>query len=651
MIRRRMKNRIPVLGAMFLAALACGAARGASVENQGLVVTAEPGASGIVVRAKSGDASVNVELRLVGTGGATGTIDKAEIAKGDGDEQTLRLTAGTAEAEVALGRGGPFVTVRPGKGAESLEVRATAKYALLPDFFADDVVYDPRRFKSPQVSVPAENFLLHLAGDGSSIVMCVWQGGLELKKQNASGGAADSPAGGESREARVDLVFAGEGATRRIAASRIEFAGKPVYVGLLAGKGIWRDEDVSGQPTAKDITLSWKRPFDAKWRGDLVVKDGPAVIAECRKPEYATIVRGYGQKMGDWSKLIDLAEKGQPVTCFRTRFESREFRSVDAKAGPPRQYMEAIGQFVWPCWFKNDETHLTLKDNGLGPGNSLDRENKKRKEEGKEAIYPPNFYERVLIYPLDRTTNTPLEAYTVVDVMRGTLGQGPCEYVLDLEGVKPRPRGGDRELIETALCPLFDNRIYPLLGKLGKGDKLTDKEKTTVAQVCEDMKAFAHGVLERIREYERFGQALTNFCAESSARMPQVKPSCEAIEAAAQGMLKDIGRLDSTTFGFTMDREQKKGVKELIEYWDQALAATSEDVKADKYDRVRKMGAIKGYGDFSDPIVARCRMTVKTIRQEATLSDSGDPAVTAFAAKVREMCRQIMRHKHPKEGI
>ena len=105
-------------------------------------------------------------------------------------------------------------------------------------------------------------------------------------------------------------------------------------------------------------------------------------------------------------------------------------------------------------------------------------------------------------------------------------------------------------------------------------------------------------MLERIREYERFGQALTNFCAESSARMPQVKPSCEAIEAAAQGMLKDIGRLDSTTFGFTMDREQKKGVKELIEYWDQALAATSEDVKADKYDRVRKMGAIKGDAVF-----------------------------------------------------
>ncbi len=235
-------------------------------------------------------------------------------------------------------------------------------------------------------------------------------------------------------------------------------------------------------------------------------------------------------------------------------------------------------------------------------------------------------------------------------VLRFT-AQGPCEYVLDVEGVKPRPRGGDRELLEVALCPLFDNRIYPLVVKRQRGQELTDKDETTVAQVCEDMKAFTRGVLGRIREYERFAHELTLLCADHAAKTPKLQPLCENIAETAQGMLKEIGRLDSTTFDCTMTREKKRGVKELLAYWDEQLTALPEEVKADKYERLARLGNIKAYGDFSDPIVAKCRMAVKSIRQDAALADSSDPQVAAFAAKIREMCRQIMRHKHPKEGL
>jgi hypothetical protein len=34
----------------------------------------------------------------------------------------------------------------------------------------------------------------------------------------------------------------------------------------------------------------------------------------------------------------------------------------------------------------------------------------------------------VVIYPIDRTQDTPLTVYTVVDVMRQTLGIGPCNW-------------------------------------------------------------------------------------------------------------------------------------------------------------------------------------------------------------------------------
>ena len=39
-----------------------------------------------------------------------------------------------------------------------------------------------------------------------------------------------------------------------------------------------------------------------------------------------------------------------------------------------------------------------------------------------------------MIYPINRVRETPLDEFTVVDVVRATLGVGPCEYILDVEG-------------------------------------------------------------------------------------------------------------------------------------------------------------------------------------------------------------------------
>lgn len=40
-----------------------------------------------------------------------------------------------------------------------------------------------------------------------------------------------------------------------------------------------------------------------------------------------------------------------------------------------------------------------------------------------------------VVYPLDRSRETPLNVFCPTDVLRGTLGVGPCQYILDLEGL------------------------------------------------------------------------------------------------------------------------------------------------------------------------------------------------------------------------
>src|SRR5205807_8359179 len=47
----------------------------------------------------------------------------------------------------------------------------------------------------------------------------------------------------------------------------------------------------------------------------------------------------------------------------------------------------------------------------------------------------------VLIYALNRLAETPVTSYTPVDIVRNTLGVGPCQYILDVEGQKQQHVG------------------------------------------------------------------------------------------------------------------------------------------------------------------------------------------------------------------
>ena len=206
---------------------------------------AAPGQPAVVVHFKSArrrPSAAEIAIQAPGAGRKR-PVSKAEVVEDEAGERRPPRTAGTAHAEITLGAG-PFVKIKPGKNAASVEVRADARYVALPDFFADDVVFDPVKFTAATLSVPAENFLLQFIEGGDSMVMCIWPGNLKLP---ARGGAAASArqVAKDGPDPQVDLVFAGEGKARRVSATRIEFQNKPVYVGILEHKGIWHDEDVA----------------------------------------------------------------------------------------------------------------------------------------------------------------------------------------------------------------------------------------------------------------------------------------------------------------------------------------------------------------------------------------------------------------------
>ena len=483
---------------------------GASLENQSLRVTAVPGQPTVVLQVKTAAGiAQRAEIAILAPGAAhSAPLSKAQVVEDQSGEQVLRVTAGTAQAEMTLGEG-LFVKINPGTSAASVEVRADTRYVALPDFFADDVVFDPLKFTAASLSVPAENFLLQFIEGGDSMLMCIWPGNLKLPGHGgaaASGGKAvkDGP------DPQVDLVFAGKGKTRRVSATRIEFQNKPVYVGILEHKGIWHDQDAAGLPGYKPTPIAWKRPFEARWRGDFIVAEGKSLADwPTRNQSFDFKSTTSPRTVRWWDRGTDPLDARFAAATSNPRPE-KWWERGDENA--PQIWQESLASFfLYPAVLKGDEVRLCLyadrdKRNKLRQGRAEGGKSGKKTSHAAST----HVYERVIIYPLERLPATPLAVFTPVDLMRETLGTGPCEYVLDLAGVKPQPAGGDRPILSYATCGLWNDHIAPITHRFkkrpdGSFDPLDEKTKTHLIQAIEEMWYFVHAVHDRLREYRTWG--------------------------------------------------------------------------------------------------------------------------------------------------
>lgn len=599
---------------IWLCALSWSCASAAEVKNENLCVSAKDGDGAVVLKSAGG---ASVEIAVLAAGEKAVKFDKVKVSG-----ETMVVSGGGVEASFVLEPVARAVQVKPGKGTVSVDVRTKAKFAVLPDFFADDVIYDPVQFTGDRIPVPAENFLLQFPGGGNAIVMCIWPG-----PGKTAGGVANASTAENQDEQKVDLLLAGRGPERVVSAGRIEFAGRPVFVGIVENKGLWHVENVRSWLGQKPGTIGWKRPFEAKWRGDFIVADGEATA--------------------DWQSK----SQSFPFEGSYRRNETIERGTVDA----PLKWIASIKQFIYPCWFVEDETRLCMysdlkeRNKALNINESEKYAAKQSAKDGKvhtpkPEVFPTNIYEKVLIYALDRATNTPLAVFTPVDVMRATLGQGPCEYVLDLEGVKPSPAGGKRELLAGATCPLWMDHVFYVMCKMkkradGTYEPLEPKLKERLLQALDDMRTFVHAVHDRLRGYREFGREMEKFCEEEAKRTPKVKPVAEKVLTITRTMNKDVAqiKLDGPDAG-----DNK---------WDKEIQTIIDAAKEERYDSVGKAGAIRDLGDYQDNMMSRCRRYVKGIRHEVSLIDASDDEIRRFATAVRERSHSILRNKHPMEGI
>jgi hypothetical protein len=473
-----------------------------------------------------------------------------------------------------LNAGAPFIKTTAGAGVEKLRVHAPCRFAVLPDFFGDDILIDAAAIPVARAELPSENFLLHMLPGGEAVLMTV----------------------SESRDNDVEVALSTE-PPRAITWSDVSYGKKPhIWIALLAGKGIWHEHAVSLADAGQVLPLAWKMPFTALWRVDWSTADKQTDSWEMllQHPEGKYV-------MQDWFGQDEAA--GQR---FGQEFGPRDWNKPGRKRWNP-----VLGSFSFPCWVDLD-----------GQGYLQPLKERRYAERGQAC----NFAGPVVIYPIDRVKTppfqTPLESLTVVDLVRMTLGVGPCQYILDLEGQKRNSPG-------VATCYARDviNALYK------EGTQLQNRQ--TIEEQLALAVAFITNVRERIDLYVKFGQQMRAYLEEQKRRQPR---HAEFLDE----MLQVTKRLDEY---FAANREKihtPAFAQQNADSFRQKLLTYTEK---DAYQKcAAQMGVFTSIGGAQDGLVAACRMVVKTLRQRAGIAMAVNPELKGIATEIRARTQAMLRN-------
>jgi hypothetical protein len=522
--------------------------------NDRLAVVLRRGAGGAEVYAPDARGwTVRAVLAPVGEGPSASLTSVAIVDNAPAGVSVDALFAApsgqTCSLRYALGMGQGFVKTEPRANVTGLSVGAPCRFAVLPDFFADDIVIDGAELPVATAELPSENFLLHLLPDHDALVMAV-------SKQR-------------DRDAQITLT--GDGQERRIEKSLMYYGDKgAIWVAVLSGRQVWHQCDVRDDQAGQVVPLDWTAPFPAQWRVDWRMTDKLTasweMVAQQRSGEFL--------KAG-WF--------GNPETLPATR----------------RRWTTVYGFFEYPCW--------------------LDREARGFLQPLKK---PVRFAGPAVIYPINRVRTTPLDQFTVVDVVRATLGVGPCEYILDVEGQGATRKGRATCATRDALKAIYAARQQR-------------QRRAEIETILDEVVQFVTHIRNRIDQYVRFGHDLQKYLDEQQRAHPEWAASLEQLQSATRA-------IDTAFEKRRANIRTPQYVVDLTSDFRKTLLDNEGDDALPRCTKITE--AIVVVGGNQDELVGECRNAVKVLRQRAGLIMAQQPEAAAIAKTIRDRTQQVLRN-------
>lgn len=212
-----------------------------------------------------------------------------------------------------------------------------------------------------------------------------------------------------------------------------------------------------------------------------------------------------------------------------------------------------------------------------------------------------------VVYPLDRTPDTPLTAVLPTDVMRNTLGVGPCQYILAVEGMAaegdPTPNS-----VMNWVEKQFEQK----------------KEKDAADDIKERLDFMTKHIAEANGRLKAYGEFAAG-ARQKLANDPKAGPWLAIVD--------DLRRYsgESQTPSTTAEH-----AKEL------AASVISFEGKENAVLDCKEIGGqLRKIGEIQDRALARCRMAIRRLYQEGRTLNGPAPAgaiaeIQAAAAKLLE---------------
>ncbi len=389
----------------------------------------------------------------------------------------------TATAPVTIGYrlipGDPGIEIYRGAGLFRVRVDANIRYAVVPNYFGDDMVFSAGATDAAQLPLPTEQLLLGMLSDGGGVVMCVCQ----------------------SDQQDCSIVLTGRGEKRRIAATAMRaMEGKRIWVAFMEDRGIWTAEPASRSGAG----VRWTPPFPARWRLDRL-QDDPRAVSSL------------------YSKDV-------------------------------------------------------LHKNGTSP---------------------------FLIYPLERDRETPLTKLCMTDIMRNTLGVGPCQYIIAAEGLNSHTPHEVTDWVVKQFARKRETRAAEII-------------RNRFDQMVEHVKA----AQQRITRYGEISSQVVTACDAEIGKGRPASDVAARIRRLAQILQHSIAIDESDLQRSGYGRRPAAAIVALI---GKSTTAAALDAPVRELHRI---------GSAQDKTLANCRMAAKWLRLQSAELRKRSPQAAGFLSRV-----------------
>jgi len=212
----------------------------------------------------------------------------------------------------------------------------------------------------------------------------------------------------------------------------------------------------------------------------------------------------------------------------------------------------------------------------------------------------------ILVYPIDRDRSTPLATFCPMDVLRNTLGVGPCQYILQTEG------------LPAEASPTPDAAMDWVEGqfKKKKEKRSADEIRQLLAQMVEHVKQ----AQARIDRYALFAKQIRSLLETGAS-------------AGAAPLVDRLGPIAKTIAQVSAgDPAAAPAAHRAAKLADEVVDLIG---KKDALADCQRLGLeIRRIGAVQDRALSKCRMSVRWLKQQAH-------AAAVPGSQAAELARQI----------